>query len=71
VTETEKSCYDFAYSSKEYRDNFKELKTFCSFTGGVCFSSWGKWCRPIYGARAGAINFPIVEDHWLMWPHDK
>jgi len=18
-----------------------------------------------------AINFPIVEDHWLMWPHDK
>jgi len=25
----------------------------------------------IYGADAGAINFPIVEDHWLMWPHDK
>jgi len=26
----------------------KELKTFCSFTGNLCFSSWGKWCRPIY-----------------------
>ena len=25
----------------------------------------------IYGARAGASNFPIVEDHWLMWLHDK
>jgi len=24
-----------------------------------------------YGACAGAISFPIVEDHWLMWPHDK
>jgi len=25
----------------------------------------------IYGARAGAMNFPIVEDHRLMWPRDK
>jgi len=25
----------------------------------------------INGARSGAINFPIVEDHWLIWPHDK
>jgi len=25
----------------------------------------------IYGACAGTINFPILEDHWLMWPYDK
>jgi len=25
----------------------------------------------IYGACAGAINFPILEDYWLMWPYDK
>ena len=25
----------------------------------------------IYGACAGAINFPILEDHWLMCPYDK
>jgi len=37
-----------AYSSKEKRDNLKELKTFYSFTGSVCFSSCCKWCRPIY-----------------------
>jgi len=25
----------------------------------------------ICSVRAEAINFPTVEDHWLMWPHDK
>jgi len=25
----------------------------------------------IYDARAGAMKFPIVEVHWLMWPHDR
>jgi len=25
----------------------------------------------IYGFRAGASDFPTVDDHWLMWPHDK
>jgi len=41
-----KAYYDFAHSSKEWHDNLKELKTFCRFIGSVCFSSWGKWCRP-------------------------
>ena len=25
----------------------------------------------IYGVHAGASDFPTVDDHWLMWPHDK
>jgi len=25
----------------------------------------------MYGGCAGAINLSLVEDDWLMWPHDK
>jgi len=36
----QKACYDYAHSSKEWRDNLKELKTFCRYIGSVCFSLW-------------------------------